>query len=131
MTLAAIQQVPHTPRSGDVTAIQDVREREYFEAWRAATLLMPAYFGGADVIMAAVSCEDIKPDMQAIRDNLALVPFNDEAYLIALVSFADDAQARRLLEESGSVALIGRLASRLSVDQRRALARLMELHPGS
>lgn len=97
------------------------------EAWRAATLLVPQYFGGRDAILEATSRDDIQPDMAAISENINLVAFEDEAYLIALLSSSLDTRAQRLVEQNLHLLTIGRLRAKLGPSRRAALARLLEV----
>lgn len=101
-------------------------QEHWFHAWRDAVALLPAFFGGIDVLLSAKSVEDLKPDMAAIRENLPLVSYADEAYLISLVSFVDAAAARRLSDASACyVGLLGPITSKLTKVQRVALAELI------
>lgn len=97
------------------------------EAWRAATLLVPQFFGGCDAILAATSREEIQPDFAALSDNLNLVTFEDEAYLIALLSSSLDPRAQRLVEAHLHLLTLGRLRAKLGPARRAALARLLEV----
>lgn len=97
------------------------------EAWRVATLLVPQFFGGLEVIEAADSREAIQPDFAAIAENLHLVTFEDEAYLIALLSASIDPRAQRIVEAHLPLLTFGRLRAKLGPARRAALARLLEV----
>jgi hypothetical protein len=96
------------------------------EAWRAATLLVPQYFGGRQAILAATSRDEIQPDIAAITESLNLVTFEDEAYLVALLSTSLDPRAQRLVEQNLPLLTIGRLRAKLGPQRRAAIARLLE-----
>lgn len=97
------------------------------EAWRAATLLAPQFFGGRDAILAATSRDEIQPDMAVIVENLNLVTFEEEAYLIALLSTCLETRAQRLVEQNLPLLTIDRLRARLGPARRAAIARLLEV----
>lgn len=97
----------------------------YFAALVDAALLVPQYFGGVDTIRSATSLEDLKPDYLQIREQLLMVNFDMEAYLVALVGFFDDGQANRL----EYVPRVHRIAAVMNQEQRRRIARLLEHFP--
>lgn len=112
----------------DTQAVAGGQDELYFDALQSAALLAPEYFGGRAQLLAASCADQIKPEWLKLRDALPLMPEGQEAYLIALASYIHEPSAARLA--GGTVSLLpGRLARVMDQTQKRALARLLSVHP--
>lgn len=116
------------------TAMRKSRDaRDIFLAtWKVAVRTAgPAFFQvTTDTIDAATDKNQLRPDIQAIKDNAGVLSGGERRFLFALVSFYNRKVAQGLNHDYGESGNVGELAAQLDRDRLHLITDLMLSYGG-